>query len=1232
MEGVSSRHRPGPRREALAQLTWRLETPAGLASMFLLALLLRVAVAPYTGFHDDLQLFQTWATRLGTVGPHKFYAPGEFQWQSPGYLYVLWLVGKISLAPGYLLLKLPPILADLGLAWIAGTFAVRLAPASLRERWPVRALVAAAVLFNPAVFALSAVWGQVDALPTLFVLWSLLLLFTGPQSLRRDIAAFLLFAVAIAIKPQAGFALPTMVYALYRRYLHGRPRPQVIDGALSIALIGVSALALWVVSGLPFGLGPVSLLRFNRDWAALFPFTSANAFNLWGAVGFWRHDSTGSDAVSVAGISAFHIGLLAFLAGVVLVLWRMHRALARGADEARVLTVGTFVVSIMAYTLLTRVHERYMFLSLLCLAPLVFARPLRVAYAALSGLFLLNLWFAYAYFNSQRGVQDFHYEPWFGWIFGGHFGTTMQTRFWSVATTAVALLVGAVSLRWAERSTASGDQSPVEPHARPAPWGLLPRGSLEPGRDAASAKVDERAAETTRVAARWLPTALVVLTCAFCLVVLRSETNAPPNLNDGAFHQQMVRWADGQIGEGRVPLDGWFPDLSLGSSFFHHYQSLPHTLTAYTARATGASPDGTFLWILYLLLALWPISVYWGARLLGWNAWTAVAAAVVSPLLVSKPGYGYEHGSYTWQGYGVYTQLWAMWLLPIAWGLTWRAVAQGRRYAAGAVALALTIACHFITGYLALLTVGVWVLVFGGSFLRRAARAAIVAGGSLLIASWVLVPLVGDTKSTTQSEFYKGSIFNDSYGAEKVLGWLITGKLFDNGRFPIVTILFFVGVLVCLARVRRDVPARALLGAFTLSLLLFFGRRTWGSLLDIFPGLHDIQIHRFVVGVDLAGILLAGVGLGWLARTVFHAARSYVPGRYAVVATGSAVVLLGLAGLEPAWSERASYDQRDGHEIRLQQANDATDGRDLDRLVDMVKARGDGRAYAGLRSNWGRDYKVGAVPVFAWFADRDVDAIGFTFRTISSLSNDVEAAFDERNPADYQMFNVRYLILPSDRQPPVPAKRLASRGRHSLWEVATSGYFQVVDRAPPIAANRTNLMTATRGFMGSNLASRGIYPGVAFAGGASPPSTFAGPAPAAGPAGEVASQAETRQDGVFTATVEANRPAVVLLKASYDPRWTVTVDGLPDKPTMMAPSLVGVEVPTGRHAIRFRYKPYGHYPLLLAIGVLTLIGLALIPHRAELRRRFAGLSGALACRPRPRAAAGRVCRRSSRAR
>src|SRR5206468_11488603 len=122
---------------------------------------------------------------------------------------------------------------------------------------------------------------------------------------------------------------------------------------------------------------------------------------------------------------------------------------------------------------------------------------------------------------------------------------------------------------------------------------------------------------------------------------------------------------------------------------------------------------------------------------------------------------------------------------------------------------------------------------------------------------------------------------------------------------------------------------------------------------------------------------------------------------------------------------------------------------------------------------------------------------GLVFRTITSLSTDIEVAFDENNPAQYQMLNIRYVIVPFDRKPTVPAKLIAKAGPHRLYEVHTSGYFQVVDRAGSVSANRTNIEQTTRDFRNSNLALRGIYPSVAFAGARPLPPTFAGTNPPA---------------------------------------------------------------------------------------------------------------------------------------
>ena len=101
----------------------------------------------------------------------------------------------------------------------------------------------------------------------------------------------------------------------------------------------------------------------------------------------------------------------------------------------------------------------------------------------------------------------------------------------------------------------------------------------------------------------------------------------------------------------------------------------------------------------------------------------------------------------------------------------------------------------------------------------------------------------------------------------------------------------------------------------------------------------------------------------------------------------------------------------------------------------------------------------------------------------------------------------------------------------------------------------------------------------------------------------------------------------MLLKATYDPRWTVTVDKVRATPEMMAPSLVGVEVPPGTHVVEFRYAPYGGYPVLLSVGALGVLALVFLPRRfvsARIRER--------AGRRRSRERAAADARGSSRAR
>ena len=696
---------------------------------------------------------------------------------------------------------------------------------------------------------------------------------------------------------------------------------------------------------------------------------------------------------------------------------------------------------------------------------------------------------------------------------------------------------------------------------------------------------------------RLLPLTLVGAALAFNLIVLRGEIVTAQNLNDGAVHAQMVRWAHDRVETGQVPLDGWYPYLGLGSSRFHHYQSLPHIMAGYMAGLVGT--EAAFRWPLYLLLSLWPISVYAGGRLLGWSRWSAGSAAMISPLLVSAPGLGYEHASYTWRGSGVWSQLWAMWLLPLAWGLSWRTIARGKAYALAALVLALSIAFHFLAGYLALLSIGVWVLFTPSQLRTRIVRAVVLGIGALTIASWVLVPLVQDARWSNQSIYLKGTIFRDSFGAPKVLSWLFTGEIFDGGRLSVVTLLVATGAVVCAARFRRDERARVLVGVTLLSLLLFFGRPTLGPLLNLLPGGDDLFLRRYIIGVHLGGIFLAGIGASWLGRLLKHRLRKMAPRIRPLPATVG-VIVVGTVLLTPAWSERISFDAEGARLIRFQRGQDLTDGAAAAMLIRQARALGGGRIFAGRRGSWGDDYRVGYVPMYAVLANQDADALGFTLRT-PSLSTDIETLFDDRNPAHYDLYGVKYLILPSDRQPSVEATLLDREGQHTLWVVPRVGYLEVVDTIEPIQATRADLAIQMGHFLRSDLPAQHLFPTVAFEGEpAAAPTVLGTPRE---PPGFVEMETAEPANGVFSGRVSARRRAVVVLKSTYDPRWSAYVDGA-EKPTqMVAPSFVGVEILPGDHTVTFRYQPYPRYDLLLILGALSLLALGLLPRLNARRRR-----------------------------
>src|SRR5262245_255880 len=192
------------------------------------------------------------------------------------------------------------------------------------------------------------------------------------------------------------------------------------------------------------------------------------------------------------------------------------------------------------------------------------------------------------------------------------------------------------------------------------------------------------AAELSPHSRHWWSYALCVL--VVCAVgvgawLLGPELHAAFYPNDATLHAAMSRFAEHRIRAHHNPFDAWLPYFNIGVPQFAQYQALPSILTGLLSIPFGNS---VFRWSNYLLICTWPISVYVGARLLGLDRWQAAAASLFSPLLVNVSGYGFEWQSFVWLGSGMWSMLWALWLMPIAMGLAWRAVSKGERIALAA--------------------------------------------------------------------------------------------------------------------------------------------------------------------------------------------------------------------------------------------------------------------------------------------------------------------------------------------------------------------------------------------------------------------------------------------------------------------------------------------------------------------------------------------------------------------
>ncbi len=336
---------------------------------------IRAVLLPVEGFRSDIDQFVLWVHGIAidglpsaydqdlTFGPVMALIWGALAAIEPAFRFATDASDPVIRA----LMRTPASVADIGLALLAGH--------ALRDR-PRWAIVAAiAIVLHPAVLQISGWWGQYESIYLLSALAAVVLAING-----HDKPAAALVAVALMTKPQAlPFVLPFAAWFWARGGLRG----VLVAGAVGLATIVV----LW----LPF-LAADGPRRYLQNLAyyqqEIFPFMSLRAWNLWWIVQEWLapgrfvHDQT----ALIGPLTARYIGYGLTFGMSLLIALRVARD-----PRPRTLILGLAAATLVSFSFLTSMHERYVYGAVIFLLLLVPERRFRWLSLALGVVFVLNL-------------------------------------------------------------------------------------------------------------------------------------------------------------------------------------------------------------------------------------------------------------------------------------------------------------------------------------------------------------------------------------------------------------------------------------------------------------------------------------------------------------------------------------------------------------------------------------------------------------------------------------------------------------------------------------------------------------------------------------------------------------------------------------------------------------------------------------------------------------------------
>ena len=351
---------------------WTRTHGLALGAAAVAGLALRLFYLPDPGFSDDLGEFARLTAAIVENGLGRAYdARMSF---GPVVAYLWWIFSLVepafqgaldSSALGVrLLLKTPPFVADVGLV------AIMVVALRARPTWAV--IGAAVVLLHPVIWFVSAWWGQYESVYVFFALLAFVLAIRD-----RPLLGAIALTIAMLTKPQAlALGLPFAAWYLARYDL----RTVIRSGMTAV----VTAIALWLPF-LPFD-GPtkyVDLLAYYHD--DRFDVLSMRAWNVWWIVQRnILHVPWVPDQDPLIGPITYRMAGYAITVALgSLVAYRVWRR-----PTPAVLALALAASTLIAFTFLTTMHDRYSYAALVFLA-LLLDRRILLAFAALLGALIM---------------------------------------------------------------------------------------------------------------------------------------------------------------------------------------------------------------------------------------------------------------------------------------------------------------------------------------------------------------------------------------------------------------------------------------------------------------------------------------------------------------------------------------------------------------------------------------------------------------------------------------------------------------------------------------------------------------------------------------------------------------------------------------------------------------------------------------------------------------------------